>query len=115
MMARLMISGGLILAGYTGLEHRVEVVDLYRAAYPDDPVQRAALDECSRGLPSFNRLALIDRNACYANIPGRLVGAAPYNPGHLPVSDIRRQEAFDGYKLAQGASNVSVITPPSLK
>jgi hypothetical protein len=114
MTARLITSVALIFAGYLGLQHRAEITDLYRAAYPDDPAERAALDECSRGISNFNRLAATDRNACYANLSGRLaVSAVPYNPSHLPVNDIRRQEVFDGYRSAQGAAAVSMVPPPS--
>ena len=107
------LSAVLIAAGYIALEHKTAISDLYRAAYPDDPVKREALDECSRGIPNFNRLDPAARENCYANFSGRIAVALPYNPSHLPLNDIRRQEGFDGYRSAQGAFNVSIIPPPS--
>jgi hypothetical protein len=35
-----------------GFQHRNEIADLYRAAYPADPVKREALEECAHS-PKF--------------------------------------------------------------
>jgi hypothetical protein len=101
----------LIAVAYVGFEHKDGMVDLYRAAYPDDPAKRDALDQCSRGIPNFNRLDSADRDNCYSSISGRVAAAAPYNPSHLPVSDVRRQEAFDGYRSMRGVAAASMVPP----
>jgi hypothetical protein len=101
----------LISVAYMGFEHKGDIIDLYRAAYPDDPAKREALDQCSRGVPNFNRLDSADRESCYASIPGRVAASGPYNPSHLPGNDVRRQEANDGYRFARGAAASMVPTP----
>jgi hypothetical protein len=102
----------LIAVAYVGFEHKDGIVDLYRAAYPDDPAKRDALDQCSRGVPNFNRLDSADRENCYSSISGRVaIATAPYNSSHLPVSDVRRQEAFDGYRLTRGVAAASMVPP----
>jgi hypothetical protein len=107
---------------FIGFEHRSEIVDLYRAAYPADPVKREALEACARSDPNFNRLDTIDRNSCYANISARFPGAAASGPGvsdrrspsQLPATDVRRQEATANYRrLAQAASASGVPVAPS--
>jgi hypothetical protein len=113
MTTRLIMAVLLILTGYFGLEHRTEIVDLYRGAYPDNPAERTALDQCARGIPNFNRFASADRDNCYASVSGAVaVKAVPYSPSHLPASDVRRQEAFDGYQSMRGAAAASMLPPP---
>lgn len=96
----------VISAAYMGFEHREAVVDLYRLAYPADAAKRDALDQCSRGIPNFNRLDSADRDNCYASFSYRFAAAnaASFNPNHLPANDIRREEAFDGYRDARNAT-----------
>jgi hypothetical protein len=96
----------MISAAYMGFEHREAAIDLYRLAYPDDPAKRDALDQCSRGVPNFNRLDTADRDNCYASFSYRVaaVSAASFSPSHVPADDVRRQEAYDGYRAAHDAA-----------
>jgi len=110
----------LISVAYVGFEHRDAAIDLYRAAYPSDPVKREALEQCARIDPNFNRLDTIDRDKCYSAIAVRApVAMAPgpspsyaQNPSHLPGSDIRRQEANDSYRLARAPGAASMVPSP---
>ena len=99
----------LVSAGFIGFEHRAEVIDLYRAAYPADPIKREALEECVRRNPNFNRLDTIDRDGCYAHISDPWLSYA-HSPSQVPVTDIRRQQANDGYRL-----QVASTAPARLK
>jgi hypothetical protein len=102
----------LLSLAYAGFEHRETIIDLYRAAYPNDPAKRDALDQCSRWIPNFNRLYSADQANCYAIISARVIASAkPIDSGYLPANDIRREEAFDGYRSSRGASLIS--TEPS--
>jgi hypothetical protein len=96
----------VISAAYMGFEHRDAAIDLYRLAYPNDPAKREALDQCARGVPNFNRLDSADRDSCYASFSYRIAAAsaASFNPSHLPANDVRREEAFDGYRAARDAA-----------
>jgi hypothetical protein len=104
---------------FIGAEHRNEIVDLYRAAYPVDPLKREALEECARNYPNFNRLDTIDRDRCYAGIPiGRsaatALAASPYynqSPSQLPVTDIRRQEATVGHRRVRQIASGTPVGP----
>jgi hypothetical protein len=102
----------LAAIAYIGFEHSGAVIDLYHAAYPDDPLKREALDQCSGAIKNFSRLNEADRENCYTIFSNRVAAIAD-NPSHLPVNDVRRQEAFDGYQAAQGAAFVSMVPPPS--
>ena|ERR1700689_2732657 len=112
----------LLCAAYLGFEHSGEIADQYRAAYPSDPVKREALDQCSRSYPNFNRLDTGDRDKCYSAFAVRApIGTAPVpspsyaqNPSHLPGSDVRRQEANDGYRVARDPWAASMVPPPHL-
>ncbi|HEV2187168.1 MAG TPA: hypothetical protein VGR70_08160 [Stellaceae bacterium] len=113
----------LLSVAFIGFEHRGEIVDQYRAAYPSDPAKREALEQCAHIDQSFNRLDMIDRDKCYKAILARVpaaaaapVVAAPgpsfaQNPSHLPGNDIRRQEANDHYRLAQIVGAASIVPP----
>jgi hypothetical protein len=102
----------LVSVAYIGFEHRDAAIDLYRAAYPADPVKREALEQCVRRDTNFNRLDTIDRDRCYAAVAARVAvdtapvpsPAHPYNPSHLPGNDIRRAEANDTYRVARAAA-----------
>jgi len=110
----------LLSAAYIGFEHRGEIMDQYRAAYPSDPLKREALERCASIDQNFNRLDMIDRDQCYkamaVRAPGPLVPIPSptyaQNPSHLPGNDIRRQEANDRYRLAQTAGAVSIVPNP---
>jgi hypothetical protein len=102
----------LATVAYIGFEHSRDVIDLYHAAYPDDRVKREALDECARGIKNFSRLDAADQDRCYTMFADRLA-ALGANSSHLPVNDVRRQEAFDGFRAAQGAAAVSMVPPPN--
>jgi hypothetical protein len=104
----------LFSVAYIGFEHKDEIADLYRAAYPADPVKREAIEQCAQS-PNFNRLDTADRERCYAGTWGSIpVALAPspspyyaYSASHLPGNDIRRQEANDSYRLAGLISSAS--------
>ncbi len=120
----------LLSAAYLGFEHRDEIADQYRAAYPTDPAKHEALEQCAHIDRNFNRLDTIDRDKCYKAILLRApVGSIPLetvpvvsapvpvpsiaqNPSHLPGNDIRRQEANDSYRLAQTVGAASIVPPP---
>jgi hypothetical protein len=107
--------------GYLAFEHRGEMIDLYRAAYPADPVKRAVLDGCADKIPNFNRLDSIDRQTCYSGYIGRApvaLAASPspryeLNPSHLPGNDVRRQEANDGFHLMSPAVAAPAAPKPA--
>jgi hypothetical protein len=91
----------VVSIAFIGFEHRSEIADLYRAAYPTDPVKREALEECARTRPNFNRLDTIDRDSCYAGLSlSFFIDQAPGSGGYYghslsvpPGTDIRGQEA----------------------
>lgn len=107
----------IVSIGVVMFSQRDKMVDLYRAAYPVDAAKAEALDGCSKNL-NFNRLDSGDRAACYAKANGEagpgyprieappvpLIPTPqpyyPYNPGHLPGNDIRREEANAAYLRA---------------
>lgn len=114
----------LLSVAFIGFEHRGEIMDQYRAAYPSDPAKREALEQCAHIDRNFNRLDMIDRDKCYtaflAQAPMAAVPPAmppvpsPFyaqNPSHLPGNDIRRQEANDRYRLARTAGAASIVPP----
>jgi hypothetical protein len=102
----------LAALAYIGFEYVGGVIDVYRAAYPNDPVKREALDQCARGISGFSRLNEAARENCYAVFANRMdASARDYSPSHLPVNDVRRQQAFDGYQAVQRA--VSIVPPPN--
>lgn len=95
----------IFTVGFLAYEHHDQMMDLYRAAYPSDPAKAAALDSCAER-QNFNRLDSGDRASCYAGTYGRQAPPVlvptpqpvyPFNPSHLPGSDIRRQEANAAY------------------
>jgi len=100
-----------LAVAFIGFEHSKGIIDLYRAAYPDDRVKREALDQCSQAIKNFSRLDSADRDRCYAIFSDRM-GVAADNPSHLPVNDVRRQQAFDAYQEARGAAAASIVPPP---
>jgi hypothetical protein len=96
----------IFTVGFLVFEQHDKMMDLYRAAYPSDPVKAAALDTCA-GNTNFNRLDSGDRAACYSGTYGRPEAPAliptpqptyAYSPSHLPGNDIRRQEADSAYR-----------------
>jgi hypothetical protein len=109
---RLVTLALLVSLAYIAFEHIRGIMDLYRAAYPDDRVKREALEQCALGIKNFSRLDAADRDRCYAIFSDRL-GVVADNPSHPSVNDVRRQEAFDGYRAAQGAAAVSMVPPPN--
>ena len=115
----------LLSVAYIGFEHRGEIADQYRAAYPSDPVKREALERCASIDRNFNRLDMIDRDRCYTAmavrapvvmVPATMVPipspSYAQNPSHLPGNDIRRQEANDRYRLAQTTGVAAIVPPP---
>lgn len=91
-------------------------MDVYRAAYPADPVKRAAIDRCALN-SGFSRLDPDEREACYATAGlwpevALLVPRAgpyyPYSPSQLPSGDVRREEANDAYCPTQQAALLPV-------
>jgi hypothetical protein len=108
----------IFTVGFLVYEHHDKMIDLYRAAYPVDPVKAAALDTCAENM-NFNRLDSGDRASCYAGTYGRQAAPAlvptpqptyVYSPSHLPGNDIRRQEANSSY--LQGAQANPAAPPP---
>lgn len=115
-MREMLFPAILAAVGYVGLGNTDKMVDLYRAAYPNDPQKAQALERCATLYPNFNRLDSADRATCFADgyrsRPAPAVatamgrGPAPayeFSPSHLPGNDIRRQQANEAY-----------VTPPSL-
>jgi hypothetical protein len=106
----------LVSLAYLGFEHRGEIIEQYRAAYPADPVKRAVLEECAR-TRNFNRLDAIDRENCYSGNIGKApveLAASPspayaYSPSHLAGNDVRRTEANRGY--VAGLVSAAVAAP----
>jgi hypothetical protein len=110
----------LICLAYLGFENSDKFIDIYRSAYPADPVKRTAIEECALHR-EFNRLDPEDRQRCYDRmLPTATVAAIPvaspyypYNPSHLPGNDVRRQEANAGFQLVQPASAEPLAVHPA--
>jgi hypothetical protein len=69
-----------------------ELNDAYAAAYPQDPLERQALDLCYQADQRFNRLNPDERAACYA----RALPAAPpalASAPHSPVNFVDLRQA----------------------
>jgi hypothetical protein len=114
----------LVSLAYLGIEHRGEIIDQYRAAYPVDPAKRAVLDHCAAAAPNFNRLDMDERQKCYeSNLTPAPIGLAampsPYyelSPSHLPGDDVRRQEANSGFRTGElGGLISSAEAAPALR
>jgi hypothetical protein len=115
----------LAAAGYLGVTQTDKIVDLYRAAYPNDPQKSLALERCATRNPNFNRLDSADRAYCYSDgyevrpaAVGLGRGLSPsydFNPSHLPKDDVRRQQANDTYTappVPPGLTTPAMAAPP---
>lgn len=115
---RLIMMPVIFTVGFLVFEHHDQMMDLYHAAYPTDPVKAATLDICAENT-NFNRLDSGNRASCYAGTYGRretpVLVPTPqptyvYSPSHLPGNDIRRQEANSSY--LQGVQANPASPPP---
>lgn len=98
----------LIPLAYIAFVNHDKIMDGYRAAYPADPMKRAAIEHCALS-PSFSRLDPDEREACYATaglwpeaaaLAQRTALYYPDGPSHLPAGDVRREEANNTYRMA---------------
>jgi len=60
---------------------------IYREAFPQDSVRRAALAACASSDPGFSRLTAADRAACYARLLHPPQVDSPLQPRHQELAD----------------------------
>lgn len=70
----------LIALGVLGFTEQDAINSEWDAIYPEDPVERNALDRCAREESAFNRLSAVGRAECYQKYL-QLPVAAPITVG----------------------------------